>query len=142
MMSANFPPCLMDLLFHFPKQRTYSYTRIKDIAESPHRFKSDRGVTFPGLHKRNADGVALPRTDAGLLKEHTRGSTDSENCWSDMRSWLRAMKPLSVLLRLLSVGGRSVLFTDKSLETVFLNLVSTRSSLKRSTDNSHPRAYW
>jgi hypothetical protein len=32
-----------------------------------------------------------------------------------MRSWLRAMKPLSVLPRQLSVGGRSVLFTDKSL---------------------------
>jgi hypothetical protein len=28
---------------------------------------------------------------------------------------LRAMKPLSVLPRQLSVGGRSVLFTDKSL---------------------------
>jgi hypothetical protein len=35
-----------------------------------------------------------------------------------MRSWLRAMKPLSVLPRQLSVGGRSVLFTDKSLEKV------------------------
>ena len=115
MMSVSSLTCWMDLSFNLPKEETYSYTRIRDIAESPHRPKSDPGVTLLGLHKRNAAGVALPRTDAGLLKEHTRGSTDSENCWSDMRSWLRAMKPLSVSPRQLSVGGRLVLFTDKSL---------------------------
>jgi hypothetical protein len=32
-----------------------------------------------------------------------------------MRSWLRATKPLSVLLRQSSAGGRSLLFTDRSL---------------------------
>ena len=118
MMSVSSLPYWMDLSFNLPKKRTNSYTRIRDIAESPLKSRSGRGVTLLGLHKRNAAGVALPRTDAGLLKEHTRGSTDSENCWSDMRSWLRAMKPLSVLPRQLSVGGRLVLFTDKSLITV------------------------
>ena len=114
MMSVSSLPYWMDLSFNLPKKETYSYTRIRDMAESPLKSRSGRGAIFYGLHKRNADGVALPRTDAGLLKEHTRGSTDSENCWSDMRSWLRAMKPLSVLPRQLSVGGRLVLFTDKS----------------------------
>jgi hypothetical protein len=33
-----------------------------------------------------------------------------------MRSWLRATKPLSVLLRQSSAGGRSLLFTDRSLD--------------------------
>jgi hypothetical protein len=114
MMSVSSLPCWMDLSFNLPKEETYSYTRIRDIAESPLKSRSGRGAIFHGLNKRNAAGVALPRTGAGLLKEHTRGLTDSENCWSDMRSWLRAMKPLSVLPRQLSVGGRSVLFTDKS----------------------------
>lgn len=97
MMSVSSLPYWMDLSFNLPKKETDFYTRIRDIAESPHRRKSDRGVTLLGLPKRNADGAALPRTDAGLLKEHTRGSTDSENCWSDMRSWLKAMKPLPIL---------------------------------------------
>ena len=115
MMLVSSLPYWMDLSFPLHKKRTYSYTRIRDIAENPLKSRSGRGATSPGLHKRNADVVAHPRTDAGLLKGHTRGLTDSENYWSDTRNWLRAMKRLSILQHQSFAGERSLLFTDKSL---------------------------
>ncbi len=89
--------------------------RIRDTAESPLKRRSDRGGTFRGSPRRNENGGVLARTDAGLSRQHTPGSIAFGNCLSDMRSWLRATKPLSVLLRRSSAGGKSSLFTDRSL---------------------------
>ena len=63
-------------------------------------------ATFHGSAKRNANVAVLPRIDAGSSRERTPGSIVFESCLLDTRSWLIATKPLSVLLRQSSAGGK------------------------------------
>jgi len=114
MMSVNSPPFWTLSLFLLPRG-SGSYMRIRDIAENLLKSRSCREVISPGLPRRNVN-VAVPiRTDVGSSRRHTPGLTAFGNCLSDMRSSLRATKPLSVLLQQSSVGGKSLLFTDRSL---------------------------
>ena len=114
MMSVNSPLFWTRSLFLFPKG-SGSCMRIRDTAESPPTSRSPQGVIFPGLPKRNGNAAVLLRTDAGLLRRHIPGSTAFGSCLSDMRSWSRATKPLSVLRQRSSAGGKLLLFTDRSL---------------------------
>ncbi len=87
------------------------------------------------------------RIDAGWWKPPTPGSTGFASSWCGMRNWLTAMRRSFIWLLPLSVGGRWLLFTDRSLvnhkgrrflrEALNLSLESCLHFLLRLTVPSH-----
>jgi hypothetical protein len=115
MMSVNSLQCWTPLLSVFLNGKNASCMRIRGMMGSQLSGRSRPTDTFHGLHERSAHAAVLRRTVGGLWRRPTPGSTGSANCWSGMRSWLKATRPLFILLRRSFVGERLLLFTDKFL---------------------------
>ena len=115
MMSVSSPQCSMPSSSPFLKEESVSCMRIRDMTGNRFASRSASGVTLQESHGRSADAGVLRRIDAGSWKRRTPGSTGFESFSSDMRSYLKATRRSFISLLRSSVGGRWLLFTDKSL---------------------------
>jgi len=123
MTSLSLPDCSPGSLLPFPEEGSDSCMRIRDMTANPPVIRSAGMATSRELRERSADAGVLQRTDAGLWKQPTPGSTDSGSFSSDTRSCLKATKLLFISLLRLFAGGKLLLFTDKSLESYIVNVV-------------------
>ena len=115
MMSVSLPQCSMPSSSLFLKEESVSCMRIRGMTGNRFASRSASEVTLHESHGRSADAAVLRRIDAGSWKRRTPGSTGFESFSSDMRSCLTATRRSFISLLRSSVGGRWLLFTDKSL---------------------------
>jgi len=115
MTQVSSPHCSRGLSLPFHEKGNDSCMRIKDMTANLPAIRSAGMATPRELLERSADAGAPQRTDVGLWKQRTPGSTDSASFWSDTRSCLKAMKLFFISPLRLFAGGRLLLFTDKLL---------------------------
>ena len=120
MMSVSLPQCSMPSSSLFLKEESVSCMRIRGMTGNRFASRSASEVTLHESHGRSADAAVLRRIDAGSWKRRTPGSTGFESFSSDMRSCLTATRRSFISLLRSSVGGRWLLFTDKSLVLCYI----------------------
>ncbi len=120
MTSVNSPQSLMPSSLPFLKEDCGSCMRIGDMTANRFASRSALGDTSQGSHGRSVDEDVLRRTGVGSWRRRTPGSIGFESFSSDMRSCLKAMRLSFISPLRLSVGGRWLLFTDKSLVLCYI----------------------